>query len=543
MKTIKKLTMLCSALLLAFGVAGFAACADAPTSSSAPSENSTPNSSSTAPELPDEGQTIEACYEDLDEHEVSVLVNAPTPVTVEATAGLYYVTSYDGSTSFNEAMPGVFFDLEEDGELAFDITYYDFFAEETYETTATYWLYKILPANITGNFGTMTLLADGAITPVTLSVDEAGIYSFYVNQEVAFYSGLDFDGYLGHNPYYTVFAESAGNVTLYVGGLESSYGDVELGFSLEKTTPTAITAETETLTLNAIGDRPFEFTASQEGAYKLTYGNSNISVAAFNEDINRIDYEFGASYFEFDYTGDPIVFFAKYTGFDFSESYTANVTLERIGDVGYRSPVSPDDLLVYPDANVYSSVVPANSVELNIPLTVIVNAGTGNWALNWDNDAVTVYYNGEVIENGYEFEIELDNQKPSFTVHNATKADIILAFSLTDLNATVEPATALELGENAINVTVLNYIPQMTVCEFQAEKAGKYRIYAAEGEENADVYDSEENYLEVLPFEFDLAENDVYTFYVASLNAMIESDVIDLIIEYYDETAGAWVQE
>ena len=318
MKTIKKWTMLCSALLLAFGVAGFAACADTPATSSSPNGSSTPTHSSSAPEEPDEGQTIEACYEDLGEYEVNVMINTTTPVSLEVDAGIYYVTSYDGSTAFNDTAPGLFFELEEDGELAFDVTYHDIWATEDREETATYWLYKILPATVTSSFGTMTLLADGAITPVTLSVDEAGIYSFYVNQEVAFYSGLDFDGYLGHNPYYTVFAESAGNVTLYVGGLESSYGDVELGFSLEKTTPTAITAETESLTLNAIGDRPFEFTASQEGAYKLTYGNSSISVAAFDDENNRIDYEFGASYFEFDYTGDPVIFFAKYTGFDFS---------------------------------------------------------------------------------------------------------------------------------------------------------------------------------------------------------------------------------
>ncbi len=554
MKNFKKIVTLCTALLLTLGLAG--ACAptdtDSPENSESQSvsapESSVPETDESScvstpeePEQPEEPESIQ--YEEVGYFTKNVLRDVFSTCSHELDAGLYYVTSYDDFTVFTEYSAGVFAELTESGTVEFDVTCNNWEIPEDEEIEIDYYIYKIIPFEMNETEANATFLTDGAITPITVTLAEAGVYSFTVNQDVIFYSSMNAYESLVYQSYYTLFTDQANTeITLYIGGLESAYGDVELTLGLEKVIPEDVTEETQNLSLRLPGDNAFAFTAEENGAYRIDF-DENLSVAVFNSATNFIDYAYDSTYFEFDYTGEPVVFFARYAGIEeeLLLPYGASVTITRIGDEGYRSPVAPEDIYVNSAGSV-SSFIPANSVEQNIPLTVIISA-TGEWSISWDNHNVKVYVGETLIESGYEFSVEDRYGALQLTVHNEMKVEQSVTFTLTE-KSSAGSGNTLTLGANAITVTVTDFYASQTECSFTAEKAGKYRLSTADGEENADVYDANNEWIEVLPYEFVLRANERTSFFVASIDVMfVTVDEINLIIEYYDEATQTWVQE
>jgi len=148
-----------------------------------------------------------------------------------------------------------------------------------------------------------------------------------------------------------------------------------------------------------------------------------------------------------------------------------------------------------------------------------------------------------LIENDYEFSI-MDNRAPlTLTVHNETATDQPVTFTLTE-KYSGSGGNVLSLGENSVTVTVTkDHYANQTECTFTAEKAGKYRLDTADGEENAEVYDANNEWIELPPYEFELQANESTTFFVASAEVMtITTDEINLVIEYFDEATQSWVQ-
>lgn len=543
MKGIKKIVTLCSALLLTLGLAGITACVSPETSDPISSAPETQESNSAEqPETPIEKDLVQ--YEEVGYYTQMVLPTTFTTFSHQLDAGIYYVTSYGDATVFNEDYSeGVYAELTENGTLEFDVFYNDWDIPADEEIEIDYYVYKIIPLQLSEQETSAKFLADGAITPVTLTISEAGVYRVNVSQDVSFFSAMDELSYLVYQNYYVLVADQANSeFTLYIGGLESAYGDVELTFALETVTPVAVTTETEKLTLSAANDNAYAFTAQENGAYRIEYDLDNeLSIATFDAQTNAIPYEYDCNYLEFDYTGAPVVFFAKYAYPDeFVSPYQSGITITRIGDVGYRSPVSPEDITLTPEFPA-SSFVPANSVEQNIPLTVSVTA-IGEWSISWDNDNVKVYLGENLIEKDYKFSVE-ERCSVDFTVHNDTDKIQNVTFALTDLNAGASDAMILTLGANEVAVTVTNFYPDQTQCIFTAEKTGKYRISVAANETNADVTVNDE-WVEAFPYEFTLNANESVSILVASVDIMsITEDVIDLVIEYFDEATQTWVQQ
>ena len=555
MKNIKKIVTLCSALLLTLGLAGFASCAELDVPSSTPEnsesvsapESSAPESSEDGGETPDEPDEPEIPERKLQFNEVgyfteTVFPREYTSFSHELDAGIYYVMSYVENTVFNDLSEGVFAELTEKGEIEFDVYYNDWEADLEKEVEVEYFIYELFPLEMQETEVTASFLASGAITPVNVTLPEAGIYRFTVNQDVSFFATINANEFLAYQSYYTLVAEEANTeITLYIGGLESAYGNVELTLGLEKVAPAAVTQETQTLSLTVAGDNAFAFTAEENGAYRIDF-DENLAVAAFNDETNTIAYAFASDYFEFDYAGEPVVFFARYAGIaeEFVSPYGASVTITRIGDEGYRSPVAPETLYLTPEFP-QESVVPANSVAQDIPLTVIISP-IGDWSISWDNEKVKVYVGETLIENDYEFSIIDNRASLTLTVHNETATNQPVTFTLTE-KYSGSGGNTLTLGANSVTVTVTNYYANQTECTFTAEKAGKYRISAADGEENAEVYDANNEWIEELPYEFELQANESTTFFVASAEVMtITTDEINLVIEYFDEATQSWVQ-
>ena len=96
-------------------------------------------------------------------------------------------------------------------------------------------------------------------------------------------------------------------------------------------------------------------------------------------------------------------------------------------------------------------------------------------------------------------------------------------------NEDVETVDKLIVGDNAINVTNGYWGTSIT---FTAPAEGVYVLTAAEGETNAciiieDLYGTEIRNM-TSPYVFEMAEGEVKTFIVATLNSA--SDIINLVI-------------
>ena len=157
----------------------------------------------------------------------------------------------------------------------------------------------------------------------------------------------------------------------------------------------------------------------------------------------------------------------------------------------------------------------------------------GDFTFAWAGEA-KVFVDGNEIENGAV--VSLWNSFIEVKPNDAT-ADCTVVLTLAEYK---EPATALVLGENAVNVSVEGYFCAGTEVEFTAAKAGTYVLSVAEGEENADftlIGESEATWIEVLPYEFELAEGETIKFLVCTtaIMTLTEDEINFVIAEKADE--------
>ena len=114
------------------------------------------------------------------------------------------------------------------------------------------------------------------------------------------------------------------------------------------------------------------------------------------------------------------------------------------------------------------------------------------------------------------------------------EAECTVVLTVAEYVEPVVPAQKLELGENAVTVTVEAYYCEGTEVEFTATEAGEYVLKAAEGEENADIgMPGEYGYDWItLPYTFTLAEGETVKFIVCTTAYMtLTEDTIDLVLE------------
>ncbi len=160
-----------------------------------------------------------------------------------------------------------------------------------------------------------------------------------------------------------------------------------------------------------------------------------------------------------------------------------------------------------------------------------------NYILNWDNPDVLVSYNGQMINAGG----TVSNYSEFYAlivVYNGTSAAEI-EFSVTDPYSgsgmdTPAGSSVLNLGTNAIVVTVQNNYCEGTTVIFTAPATGTYVLSPAEGEMNADVYVSDETMSEslTLPYTFTAEKGETVTFLVSTNAYMtLTEDVIDLTLK------------
>ena len=150
----------------------------------------------------------------------------------------------------------------------------------------------------------------------------------------------------------------------------------------------------------------------------------------------------------------------------------------------------------------------------------------------WDNkDAIVLMYGEEVVANGSIVTVA--------EFYGANITVMLPDYAAGTVNVTITPCVAetttnaLVLGENSVNVTVVNYYCAGIEVTFTAEVAGTYVLSAAEGEANADVYlvtSSSSEWVE-LPYSFTLEAGETVTFAVATTeNMTLTEDVIDLVL-------------
>lgn len=158
-----------------------------------------------------------------------------------------------------------------------------------------------------------------------------------------------------------------------------------------------------------------------------------------------------------------------------------------------------------------------------------------------------LYINDKKYENAFTLTVDVGTKGLTFYASSLLYMQSVTFDVIITPVTEEESATPLQLGENSVSVAITNGYAESKLCRFTAEKTGKYRILPADGEEYADIYLHEsmgETYLQELPYEFNLNEGDDIFFSISSVNYMAtDEDVIDFVLEYYDESTQNWVRE
>ena len=157
----------------------------------------------------------------------------------------------------------------------------------------------------------------------------------------------------------------------------------------------------------------------------------------------------------------------------------------------------------------------------------------GDYVVNWTGDAI-VTLGGMPVENGAKVTLAnpmLNMNGVVITPVDAT-VDCTVVMTIAEYKA---PVVELILGENAVKVTVEGNFCAGTEVEFTAAKAGTYVLKVVDGEENADftlIEENEATWIEVLPYEFELAEGETIKFLVCTTAIMtLTEDEINFVIE------------
>jgi hypothetical protein len=160
-----------------------------------------------------------------------------------------------------------------------------------------------------------------------------------------------------------------------------------------------------------------------------------------------------------------------------------------------------------------------------------------SYILAWNSSDLTVSFGGAPITSGGTVDRYSEYYSLVMIYNGPSAADI--EFTLTDPyvpdseGGATGDGTSMQVGHNAIRVTVNNYYCAGTEVTFTAQTAGTYIIAPADGEFNADVILSDEFTSEslLMPYTFTLEAGQSITFTVFTTDIMnLTEDTIDLII-------------
>lgn len=494
MTKLKKLMMLCTAMVATASIALFAGCTTPSTDTSSSNEPTTsseaPATSSEAPatssetpvdssETPVEPEDDGVYYEYVKTVVAKVPVREQTPVTVNfAEAGLYYVCSADANFAIGDwGDPSLTIEVAEAGdvELYVSANHYDTDAAWNYIMpdgtmyNLIFKIYKVEEVKVDATLKAEGMMLAGAYTPVTVTIPTAGVYTFKSATEVMISTSNLSDDLVSYGGFEYTFVTDEDNaeVTFFVTAT-SNFVDYAFEISYEMTT--GLSTYTEKAT--TLSDTMFLFEAEEAGAYQMTFNGDELTPGYFDCDTLQVEYYYDYDPFEFDYDGTtPVLLFASF-GWDEdgNELTSTNVTITRIGDVGYRSPEPLEPIYASPEQdNVMTLPVGAENYVYIIRLT-------GAFTLEWDNELVTVMAGVRTISSGFAFDGPGVMGEPiMFTVVNFTEEEQTVNFQVVAM-----PAPDMQLGYNDFNIT-----DGYTLANFTAQEAGTYTFTVET--ENADV--------------------------------------------------------
>jgi hypothetical protein len=160
-----------------------------------------------------------------------------------------------------------------------------------------------------------------------------------------------------------------------------------------------------------------------------------------------------------------------------------------------------------------------------------------SYILAWNSSDLTVSFGGAPITSGGTVDRYSEYYSLVMIYNGPSAADI--EFTLTDPyvpdseGGATGDGTSLQVGHNAIRVTVNNYYCAGTTVVFTAETAGTYILSPADGELNASVVVSDEYISETvtMPYLFTLEAGQSVEFTVFTTEVMsLTEDTIDLVI-------------
>ncbi len=296
----------------------------------------------------------------------------------------------------------------------------------------------------------------------------------------------------------------------------------------------------------------FTFTAAEAGDYKLTTGNEYVR---FNT-INALG------------TG----FMPEGTTFEVKLAAGETVTLY----LDINTYAMPDDMELVDIADVITITKEGGDGAENDSFTLDATAGetlvemvpgkeyfvmlTGSayagfdgtdYILNWTDKNITVVYNDQVFTSS-PASIEDYNVRNNLTiVYNGSEKKQI-AFTLIDNYQNPDaPEVNMIVGNNKIDVTVIDGFCEGTKVNFTAPNKGNFTLAAASGEKNAEVWliTGKDNFgddiMEVveLPYKFSANKGQKISFLVVTTKLSESKDTIDLVLsqeEHKHTFSEAW---
>ena len=279
------------------------------------------------------------------------------------------------------------------------------------------------------------------------------------------------------------------------------------------------------------------FTAPYGATFQLSLaaGEENADIYDFNgEWIEYLPYTFTLE------EGESITFYFASLNLEIAGDYI-DVVISEAGNTpdGPDVPDEPSDFNGTYKVNLLMDGLYVLTFE-NGTLTIEDNnngAYTGTYTYTGTPEAGMIVYNADGSESDIVISVGMDGN-PTFQCGGMVMPQpLVPAEGGDEPDVPDEPAgNVLVMGENSVYVQVINFWPQWTEMVFTAPYGATFQLSLAAGEENADIYDFNGEWIENLPYTFTLEEGESITFFFASLELAITDDYIDVVISEADDT-------
>ena len=479
MAKLKKLVLLCTALMMTASVAALASCGEGKKPSSSPDvSDSTPTEDNSSP---DDSSSVDGGDETPDDVVYYEEIVAGGEGSLTATelgnvwgeisfsveeAGLYGVYAVDanansvevyfgpqGSTDDSACATNFIFNVEEAGDVTL-ATYKFFWGAET--INFSYYVYKLDTLTIEEMTGEATLAAN-LRAPVIFNAPAAGDYLITADVDLTWYNTAEKSDDGTYSSAFLLSASEAGEILFYVMLNDPRYPDFDFTWEILTIADVALNAGENTVDLYTSIYREVSFTAPQNAIYSVAAESEQYS---FTTGVYGVDEWGGMSwvegnnenYFTFYLkAGETKTFHIYYSGYDLNGG-TGSTKVETPVTVSSIEAADPANLAVGDNIFMATEEGVQATFTAEVAGTYLISDGIGTmWFEDTDPEWGADSYKEVTLAAG---------ESVSFTVKYNNLVTIAIEKAPESIN--------LSVGENTINVPAETAYLNFTDAEMDA---------------------------------------------------------------------------